>query len=249
MGVTRGSQDPGLQDGLIFCFDPKNRDCWSGGVSKITNIAMPTHSGSCDNFDTDETAGAITTEGYFDYDGGNDKLTFGKDLNSYLTVDKPFSFCGWVNTNEAGTNQHILGNNEDTGITDPLRGSQLRITSGNKLRITLIQDGDQFFITDSSGISTSTWYFAVGTYDGLESTTKIYVNGVLDNQSAFNNIGSNTIDSTWPLIIGSADKEGTGDNPPQDFNGKIGPCMIYNRELSAEEILQNYNSQKARFGL
>ena len=101
-----------------------------------------------------------------------------------------------------------------------------------------------FNYQDSSTISTSTWYFAVGTYDGLESTTKIYVNGVLDNQSAFNNIGSNTIDSTWPLIIGSADKE----SDTQEFNGKIGPCMIYNRELSAAEILTLYNRLKGRFG-
>ena len=248
MGVTRGSQDPGLQDGLIFCFDPKNRDCWSGGVSKITNIAMPTHSGSCDNFDTDETAGAITTEGYFDYDGDDEYLKFGTDLNSYIATTKPFSFCGWFNTDEAGTNQSILTNTEDTSGTR-YRGAQLRVTKGNAIRFVMHSSGISFNYQDSSTISTSTWYFAVGTYDGLESTTKIYVNGVLDNQSSFNNIGSNTIDSTWPLIIGSADKEGTGENPPQDFNGKIGPCMIYNRELPAGEVLTLYNKLKDRFGL
>ena len=56
MATIYGSQYPGMQDGLIFAFDPKNRDCWSGGVSKITNIAMPTHSGSSDTFGAGETA-------------------------------------------------------------------------------------------------------------------------------------------------------------------------------------------------
>lgn len=35
----------------------------------------------------------------------------------------------------------------------------------------------------------------------------------------------------------------------QDWNGSIYSAKIYNRALSAQEILQNYNAQKARFGL
>ena len=33
------------------------------------------------------------------------------------------------------------------------------------------------------------------------------------------------------------------------FNGNIGPVKIYNRALSAAEVLQNYNQLKSRFGL
>ena len=33
------------------------------------------------------------------------------------------------------------------------------------------------------------------------------------------------------------------------FNGQIGPILIYNRALSASEVLQNYNRLKGRFGL
>ena len=32
------------------------------------------------------------------------------------------------------------------------------------------------------------------------------------------------------------------------LNGKLGAFLIYNRELSASEVLQNYNAQKQRFG-
>ena len=34
-----------------------------------------------------------------------------------------------------------------------------------------------------------------------------------------------------------------------NLGGSLGPCMIYDRELTAGEVLQNYNSMKARFGL
>ena len=33
------------------------------------------------------------------------------------------------------------------------------------------------------------------------------------------------------------------------FNGNVGFVRVYNRALSASEILQNYNSAKSRFGL
>jgi len=32
-------------------------------------------------------------------------------------------------------------------------------------------------------------------------------------------------------------------------NNRIGNALIYNRALSATEVLQNYNAQKTRFGL
>ena len=39
----------------------------------------------------------------------------------------------------------------------------------------------------------------------------------------------------------------TGDT--QYLNGQIAQASIYNRALSATEVLQNFNAQKARFGL
>ena len=41
-------------------------------------------------------------------------------------------------------------------------------------------------------------------------------------------------------------KEGGGTSY---FKGKIGPCQVYNRALSASEVLFNYNGLKSRFGL
>jgi hypothetical protein len=84
----------------------------------------------------------------------------------------------------------------------------------------------------------------VATYDGSDSLAgvNLYMNGGLDNASSGENTPS-TITSNDTLKIGS------GDAGAQDFNGKIGPCMIYNRSLTATEVLKNYNQLKGRFGL
>jgi len=40
-----------------------------------------------------------------------------------------------------------------------------------------------------------------------------------------------------------------GDNSSEPFGGSIAIVQIYNRALSATEILQNFNMTKTRFGL
>ncbi len=35
----------------------------------------------------------------------------------------------------------------------------------------------------------------------------------------------------------------------EDYNGKISNVIIYNKALTSDEILQNYNATKSRFGL
>jgi hypothetical protein len=42
---------------------------------------------------------------------------------------------------------------------------------------------------------------------------------------------------------------GTGGDGSQLLPGTIGVVQIYNRSLSATEILQNYNITRARYGL
>ena len=91
----------------------------------------------------------------------------------------------------------------------------------------------------------NTWYYLSFTqiYDGTNTTMIIYINGVLANSAIFSGI-SQTSTSTSIFTIGGRT---AGDIYP--FNGKVSQVSIYNRALSASEILQNYNAQKSRFGL
>ena len=70
-------------------------------------------------------------------------------------------------------------------------------------------------------------------------TSKIYLNGQLLNtdtsRGAYNGLTSQ------PLCIGSRN------DLLYEMNGDIPVVNFYNRELTAAEILQNYNAQKSRF--
>jgi hypothetical protein len=91
----------------------------------------------------------------------------------------------------------------------------------------------------------NTWYYLSFTqvYDGTNTTMIIYINGVLAISATFSGI-SITSTSTSIFTIGG---RFAGDIYP--FNGKVSQVSVYNRTLSAVEVLQNFNAQKSRFGL
>jgi hypothetical protein len=82
---------------------------------------------------------------------------------------------------------------------------------------------------------------------------KLYMDG---NELTLTYARGNTSTGNW-LFLSNLDglRVGVsyhGGNTPvfvNFFNGKISNTKIYNRTLSASEILQNYNATKSRFGL
>ena len=74
----------------------------------------------------------------------------------------------------------------------------------------------------------------------------MYINGVLDNSTYSTN--TNTVNVTpTSLWIGSNKTSPT--SPAISWNGNIYNVQIYNRALSPQEVLQNYNATKDRFNL
>jgi len=73
----------------------------------------------------------------------------------------------------------------------------------------------------------------------------LYVDGILRGQTTDANPWTGT--SQYPtdrLNIGRDNNDVF-----YFFSGSIGPVRVYDRVLSAQEVLQNYNATKGRFGL
>jgi hypothetical protein len=82
------------------------------------------------------------------------------------------------------------------------------------------------------------------TYDGSNTTTRIYHNGsLLGTSTAW--AGANNASGTYPLTLGSW-RPLQNDN---NFNGRIGNVKIYNKALTLEEIKQNFNATRGRYGV
>lgn len=106
-------------------------------------------------------------------------------------------------------------------------------------------------VTTVTGTSTCTFSLGgtgpVGTFNCLFSTSqnqgtaKVYLNGEY-KAIASGNISNGANDP--PFNIGR-----DGGALTNYFSGKIASCKLYDRRLTDEEVLQNYNATKKRFGL
>ena len=110
------------------------------------------------------------------------------------------------------------------GFKDSLQSSNIEVFNSNYLD--LVSGNDVHYL---------------GTFDGAQ--LRLYRNGELINSMATNKSPDNTSNS---IIIGSRNASGIG---TYNFKGIIYLAKIYNRALNVDEVRQNYNATKSRFGL
>jgi len=90
-------------------------------------------------------------------------------------------------------------------------------------------------------IENDTWYHVVISYNGQNSTTEIYINGLIQNVTVE---GAGTLNLTGTTLkLGC--RPGDGDY----FNGSIANYRLYDRPLSADEVWELYGYQKAYFSV
>ena len=148
----------------------------------------------------------------------------------------------WVKIPEGSTtNQNIIfygGGTPNVGIyfyRNPGGG----ITTYSWLSYYIATTGNSFYLVPFTYPSNQ-WYNTVLTYTST-GTASTYINGVLRNtQTIANFVQWNQISANTPRINTSS----VGKDP-----GSFGALQYYDRALSAQEIFQNYNATKARFGL
>lgn len=90
-------------------------------------------------------------------------------------------------------------------------------------------------------ITLNRWYHLVGSIDSSGNFLKAYVDGILNGSGNITQPLRNYANA--PFFIGQGN---TTDY--YGINGRVGLTRFYNRALSPEEVLQNYNAEKLFFG-
>jgi hypothetical protein len=174
-----------------------------------------------------------TFNGSFNFNG-NAYMTFNTlplvAQSTYSSTVEVFSF-----RRNIGGFEVIFGG--DTGINTQAFYFGHRQNSSNLMMAYWANDLDA--TTPTTNIA---WNHYAATYDvGVGKRTTYFNGNVLANQaSGVVNSSSNK------FMLGAFSSNGS---PNYQFNGLISFFKIYNRALTASEILQNYNATKRRFGL
>lgn len=230
-----------VKDGLVLDLDAGKKDSYPRTGTTWNDISGNGNNGTLVN----GPSFSFENGGSIGFDGVNDCVKI-PDFNygrSSCTV------AAWVRYNSSSTaygegivskwqtgagtnNEFILTSNNNSNLA-PYYPS-FYILNANNLIVT---------VTDTTTIMVlGTWYYLVGIFNGTNA--KIYLNGVLKNTSA--NSTSPTIKTVSSQPIGIASFGSTF-----QYNSvcSVPQASIYNRALSASEVLQNYNATKSRYGL
>ena len=180
---------------------------------------------------TESSGGAVT------FDGTNDYVRI-STLNTLPTTQ--ITMEGWIKPTK-------------TVSTGTVRGGVVSATNTTYLGIFNSADGGSTHslhwanTTDSSrpssavgNIPNNVWSHIVGTWNG--STSRAYVNGT----EVWSSAQTGTITAAT-YVVGTY---GSGlTDAVHNFQGQIAIARMYSIGLSGEQVLQNYNAQKYRFGL
>jgi hypothetical protein len=222
MGVAGGPDL--IQDGLVLSLDASDRNSYVSGSTTWFDLSGLNNSGSLINGPTFNT-GSL---GSIVFDGTNDYAAISNFVGNLTTFS--VSHFIYLNSNQ---NTRTIFSNYGVGNNGWVTG--IRDDQNNVFKFYL---GATVHLYSNTVFSSLTWYHAAITYDN--GSPKIYINGILDASS------SSTLTPASSYYGNDVGRLGVGS---QYFDGRISNLQVYNRALTASEILQNYNAQKSKFGL
>ena len=239
-----GSTGPDIiSDGLVLAVDAANTKSYPGSGATVTDLSRRGNTGTLANgkaLVTDSVAGLC-----FDSDGTNDNIQFAESADTKGTDNNAITYECWVKregTSAAGSPRLMSSDASDYNtlfIASNGNGYLYwRINIGNSSK-------DR---TYTSGLTLNEWTHVVGTaeYNGSSSYTQaLYING--QSVSSTTAAASGTWgDGTSRVFAIFGNVEATHQNN-NCLNGKVALANVYNRALSSQEVLQNYNQTKSRF--
>jgi hypothetical protein len=232
MGVAGGPDL--IQDRLVLSLDASDRNSYVSGSTtwfdlsgNSNNNAVlvngPTFTGS--------NGGAVVFDGTNDYAyiPATNNLSFN---NSSFTYSLTFSVPNWTFSGE-----RIVMEYGSTGYNGYY---QLTFYPNATTFRTLGIAGYNTWFDSTVNFADNQNYNVVLTYNLAASLASLYVNGTLINSATRTGTSGAT-----PQILYIYSR--AGGNYFQ--KGNLYNILAYNKALSADEVLQNYNAQKSKFGL
>jgi hypothetical protein len=227
MGFYRGPRV--VTDGLVLYLDAANTKSYPGTGTTWGDISRGGNNGTLVNGPTFDSGngGSIIFDGVDDY--ANIPIP---SVNSYNTI----TICGFIKWLSYGSDMFLGMTTYDVWTA----GNCLGFNNGASNVIGI----NAATVTSLGLLGNWRYYTFVMNKSGLLSTNKIYINGVsVGPLTAVVNLDGNIPGFNTNLRLCSWNNGG--------YNGNMqyGNLQVYNRELSPQEILQNFNAQKSRFGL
>ena len=233
-----------ITDGLVLYLDAANRQSYVSGSTTWTDISRGGMNGTLVNGPTFSTSSG----GSIVFDGVNDLVNTSvatQGITAFST-DVVFRTTTTYDTSQYYNCPSICGTAQGSGIS----GDWLVAVKNGFLVSYDELTGGSNNINLNAYVSDDKWYYlqATKTTSGIVT---YYLNGVQILQLSGRTSALRTTSLT-STIYGTNWMVGSAfwiDAAYRNFQGQIALNRFYNRALSANEVLQNYNTTKTRYGL
>jgi hypothetical protein len=224
-----------VTDGLVLCLDAANTRSYVSGSTAWNDLSRGGNNGTLINGPTFNTGSG----GNIVFDGVDDYVNLS---NFTINISLPFTISFWsFLTTPISLYPEVI--TLKTNSTRPFE-----IAFSNEVSYRGITYGSPITVQRKNDILLSNyinkWTQVVLSYQGGDpnnsSNFTLYDMGVISpttDSSPYGNIANNS------TLCGST---GAGIHW---FKGNLSQTSVYNRALSAQEVLQNYNATKGRYGL
>ena len=211
-----------VTNGLSVYLDAGNTRSYSGSGITVYDLSGSGNTSALTNGPTYSSSNL----GYFVLDGTNDYINV-NSLSNILSKTAYTKIAYFYVTSFSTANNIVSGG--VSGEHAFWLAASNRLYGGH--------NGAWTTVTGNTTLSLNTWYFGAVTYSNVTGW-KLYLNGREDGTSS----DTTTFNGNQEIVIGAY---GAGNY----FTGRISNVQVYNRALSATEIVQNYNATKKRYGL
>ena len=243
MALIRGPNI--VTSGLVLYLDAGNRKSYRGSGNSWLDLSGNNNNGTLNNFGTPFTN---TNGGAIAFDGTNDYLITTVNQTPTLNITSQITLETWIKSTALSSALHGDGLFSKGTSSDGNSGvyELLLVPSGtSNVPYFRMRIGSSTPVYNPSNIlmSVNSIYHIAVTYNG--SIMRAFINGV--ESGSGNSVSGNIESNTQQLTIGVRYVHIV--NLVSFFTGNIYISKIYNRALSASEVLQNFNATKTRFGL
>jgi type II secretory pathway pseudopilin PulG len=214
---------------LILYYNPAMTESYSGTGTTVNDISGNGMNGTLSNVTTSATA--------FTFNGSNSQVSIPD--NAVLEPGTGnWTIEVWFKpTVVSGT---LLGKYNNGGNTANISYA-LRM-GANYIRADF-SNGSTGFSSDNYTLTPNNWVQMVYVWNKTNNVLYTYSNGVIKQTKTITISG--ILNSITNLFLGSYN----GGEYPQYFNGQIGVVRMYNKPLTDSEVLNNFNTTKAAYGL
>ena len=231
---TIAAKYAGVTSNLVAYYNPDLTSSYPGTGTTLFDISGNGLSGTMSNI--------TYTDPYFTYNGTSSTVSVADNaLLEPGTGD--FTLEAWVyySVIAGSTRTFISKTNNGGGSADWSYGFRTNSASATYLEV---GNGTTSVTSPSYNVSTGQWYQIVGVWTNIASNSiALYINGASQGSNAHSFTSINN--STRSLYLGSYN----GGEFSQWFNGRIGIVRLYNAALTTDQVLQNFNANRATYGL